>query len=487
MGRRPLYLCRLCGAGFGRWAGRCPACAEWNSLSEQIVEPVWAGEPGAGGARPAGRGEQPAVALRLAEIEPIAAGPRPTGLVELDRVLGGGLAPGSVTLLGGEPGVGKSTLLLQLLLARAQSGEPVLLVCAEESARQVRLRAERLGPLPPALHVLADTDLTSVFGALSDTGARLVVVDSVQAVRDPATTGAAGSPAQVRACAELMVSLAKGAGVPVVLVGHVTKEGALAGPRLLEHAVDTVLSVEGDRHHTLRTVRAVKHRFGPTGELGLFEMGESGLEAVFDPHRLLLGDRRPNQPGSSVLAALEGRRVLLVEVQALVAGRPCGANGPRRQVQGLDSGRVALVLAAAEHPLTVALSNRDVFASVVGGVRVVEPAADLALVLALLSASRQRPVPSDVIAFGEVGLGGEVRQATGARRRLEEAARLGFRRAVVPSGCCPGPAGMRLIRVGALDELARLLGDEGMARRAGAAGAGARPKPAGTIGPWRSA
>jgi len=389
----------------------------------------------------------------LSAVDLHVAGPRSTGLPELDRVLGGGLVPGSVTLVGGEPGVGKSTLLLQLLRARAEAGAAVLLVCAEESARQVRLRAERLGPLPDSLYLLADTDLSGLAPAVADIGCELVVVDSIQAVREPGTSGSAGSVAQVRACAELVVNLAKETDVPVVVVGHVTKEGALAGPRLLEHVVDTVLSVEGDRHHALRIVRAVKHRFGPTGELGLFEMGESGLGSVADPYRLLLGDRRPSQPGTIVLPAVEGSSPLLVEVQALVAGTASGVSGPRRQVQGLDGGRVALLLAVLEGALGLSLAQRDVFGSVVGGIRVGEPAADLAVCLALISAATGRPVPADVVAFGEVGLGGEVRQVPHAPRRLEEAARLGFRRAVVPDSCRLAPDAMRLVRVGDLGDV----------------------------------
>ncbi|HLX87311.1 MAG TPA: ATPase domain-containing protein, partial [Acidimicrobiales bacterium] len=278
---RTVHRCRLCGATTSRWAGRCPSCGEWNSLAEEAVpHPAVAAPAARGPAHLRGSGAMTSVsdaAVALADVDLEAAGPSPTGLDELDRVLGGGLVPGSVTLLGGEPGVGKSTLLLQVLRIRAGTGTPVLLVCAEESARQVRLRAERLGPLSDGVALLPTTDVSAVPAALADTGAELVVVDSIQAVRDPATSGPAGSLAQVRACTELLVGLAKSTAVPVVLVGHVTKDGGLAGPRHLEHAVDTVLTVEGDRHHALRTVRAVKHRFGPTGELGLFEMLDTGL------------------------------------------------------------------------------------------------------------------------------------------------------------------------------------------------------------------
>jgi DNA repair protein RadA/Sms len=445
----------MCGAPSARWAGRCGGCGEWNTLVEEPAPATAAaGRHDHGRRLHVVKGAAP---VPLGAVDRDAAGPRSTGLPELDRVLGGGLVPGSVTLVGGEPGVGKSTLLLQMLVARAQAGVPVLLVCAEESPHQVRLRAERLGPLPERLYLLADTDLSSLAGAVADTASELVVVDSIQAVREPATAGPAGSVAQVRACAELVVSLAKGSDVPVVVVGHVTKDGALAGPRLLEHVVDTVVSVEGDRHHALRIVRAVKHRFGPTDELGLFEMGEAGLGAVADPYRLLLGDRRPGQPGTVVLPAVEGSRPLLVEVQALVAGVGSAGSGPRRQVQGLDGGRVGLLLAVLERCLGLSLAQRDVFSSVVGGIRVSEPASDLAVCLALVSAATGRALPADLVAFGEVGLGGEVRHVPHAPRRLEEASRLGFRRALVPDSCCQGPASVGVVRVSDLGQVQSLL------------------------------
>jgi DNA repair protein RadA/Sms len=391
----------------------------------------------------------------LGEVDLASSAPVPTGLAELDRVLGGGLVPGSVTLLGGEPGVGKSTLLLQVLTALAERGAPVLLLSAEESAQQVRLRAERLGPPPPGLMVLATTDLSALPAALHDTRPALVVVDSVQAVTEPGTAGAPGGLAQVRACTDLVVHLAKAHLVPFVLVGHVTKDGTLAGPRTLEHLVDTVLSVEGDRHHALRTVRAVKHRFGPTGELGLFEMNDTGLAAVADPYRLLLGDRRPGVPGSTVLPAMEGQRALLVEVQALTA-RTGGDAPARRSAQGVDGGRLALLLAVLEQRAGLSLARTDVFASVVGGIRVSEPAADLALALAVASAVVDRPLPPDLVVFGEVGLGGEIRQVPHAPRRIAEAARVGFRHALVPDSCPDGPPGMEVLHARSLAEAVAL-------------------------------
>ena len=400
------------------------------------------------------RGTERVVAL--AAVDPARSAPIPTGLSELDRVLGGGLVPGSVTLLGGEPGVGKSTLLLQVLTSMASTGAPVLLVSAEESAQQVRRRAERLGPLPDGLMVLADTDLSGLVAALADTAFALVVVDSIQAVADPAVSGLPGSLGQVRACTDLVVHLAKGHLVPFVLVGHVTKEGALAGPRTLEHLVDTVLGVEGDRHHALRTVRATKHRFGLTGELGLFEMNDTGLGAVTDPYRLLLGDRRSGAPGSAVLPAMQGQRALLVEVQALTA-RTSPDTPSRRSAQGVDGGRLALLLAVLEQRAGVALGRIDVFASAVGGIRVFEPAADLALALALSSAVKSCALPPDLVVFGEVGLGGEIRQVPhapptagrggpggvppcpGAPGLSRRSARDGSRARALPrSGCCSG-------------------------------------------------
>jgi DNA repair protein RadA/Sms len=385
-------------------------------------------------------------AVPLVGVDVTGAAPVSTGLDELDRVLGGGFVPGSVTLLGGEPGVGKSTLLLQVLRSVATTGATVVLVSAEESAAQVRLRAERLGPVPPTLLLLEATDVRAVTAVVERQPPDLVVVDSIQAVAHPDVTGLPGGVPQVRACAEYLVRLAKTYEVPFVLVGHVTKDGALAGPRLLEHLVDTVITVEGDRYHSLRLVRATKHRFGPTGELGLFAMGDAGLAAVTDPHTLLLGDRRPGIPGSAVLPAMEGQRALLVEIQALRAPVSSPSAPPRRSAQGLDAGRLALLLAVLEQRAHMVFGRTDVFVSVVGGIRVSEPAADLALTLALVSALSGVALPPDIVAFGEVGLGGEIRQVPNAPRRLSEAARIGFRRAFVPDSCPAGPPGIDLYR-----------------------------------------
>jgi DNA repair protein RadA/Sms len=336
------------------------------------------------------------------------------------------------------------------------TGATVVLVSAEESAAQVRLRAGRLGPVPPTLLLLEATDVRAVARSVEELAPDLVVVDSIQAVADPDVSGLPGGVPQVRACAEYLVRLAKTHRVPFVLVGHVTKDGALAGPRVLEHLVDTVMTVEGDRHHALRMVRATKHRFGPTGELGLFAMGDAGLAAVTDPHKLLLGDRRPGTAGSAVLPAMEGQRALLVEIQALRAPASSQSAPPRRSAQGVDAGRLALLLAVLEQHAGVVFGHTDVFASAVGGIRVTEPAADLAVALALASAVARLALPADVVAFGEVGLGGEIRQVPHAPRRLSEAARIGFRRAFVPASCPDGPPGIELLRVASVHEAVAL-------------------------------
>ena len=438
------HRCIDCGTTTPRWAGRCPSCGEWNTLVEEVklgplVEAVDALDLSA-------------MPVPLSSVDVAEAAAVPTGLAEFDRVLSGGLVPGSVTLLGGEPGIGKSTLLLQVLAARAAAGHRVLLVSAEESAHQVRLRAERLGPVPPGLLILSATDIGAVIAAVVESAPELVVIDSIQAVAiGPATlgerrvTGVPGSVNQVRECADQLIGLAKTRRVATVLVGHVTKDGSLAGPRTLEHMVDTVLSFEGDRHHALRLLLAVKHRFGPTGELGLFEMGDQGLNRVDDPGRLLLGDRLVGVPGGVVLPAVQGRRTLVVELQALVT--PMGQAQPKRSAVGLDNGRLVMMLAVLARYAHLPVLSVDVFASVAGGIRVTEPAADLAVALAVASAATGAVLPPNLAVVGEVGLAGEVRQVTNLPRRLEESARLGFDRVVVPASSPPGPEGLELIRV----------------------------------------
>lgn len=402
-------------------------------------------------------GPEPLVDLAVEPATAIA-----TGVAEMDRVLCGGLVPGSVTVIGGEPGVGKSTLLLQALGSMAESGLSVLLHSAEESAAQVRLRADRLGTLSSGLLVSTGTDLDSLLGSLESwevlnggPGPAVVAVDSVQTVTDASSNAPAGSIAQVRLCASCLVRMAKRTGCAVILVGHVTKDGSLAGPRTLEHLVDTVLSFEGDRHHSLRLLRSTKHRFGPAGELGMFQMGSSGLEGVEDPGKLLLADRRPGVAGSVMVPVLQGRRVMLVEVQALVA--ESSAPVPRRFAQGLDAGRMSLVLAVLESQTGLRLGRSDVFASVAGGVKVSEPAADLALALAVSSAATHRCVPPDLVAIGEIGLSGEIRQVDRLEGRLGEAERLGFCRAMVPASSDPAVRCLPTLRTSGLKEAIELV------------------------------
>jgi DNA repair protein RadA/Sms len=394
--------------------------------------------------------------VRMADVDLGEWAHRPTNIGELDRVLGGGLVPGSVTLLSGEPGIGKSTLLLQLTAELARSGQRCLVVTAEESTQQVRTRADRLNAVAAELYLVAETSLAHVLAHVEELQPDVLVVDSIQTVFDPEVGSAPGSVAQVRECAARFVRTAKERSMATVLVGHVTKDGAIAGPRVLEHVVDTVLSFEGDRHHALRLLRAAKHRFGSTNELGLFEMVEAGLVGVPDPSGLFLADRQAGVPGSVVVPAMEGHRPLLVEVQALVS--PSSLAQPRRSAQGLDSGRLSLVLAVLGQRVGIALSALDVHASAVGGVRVVEPAADLALALALVSSLTERALPADVVACGEVGLAGELRQVGQTPRRLAEAARLGFRTAIVPASAPPLAAGIEVLRAATLRDAVRLAG-----------------------------
>jgi len=387
-----------------------------------------------------------APARPIAEIDVEAARCRPTGVPELDRVLGGGLVPGAVVLLAGEPGVGKSTLLLEVARQYAAAGGlPALVVTGEESMAQVRLRAERTAALHPGLYLAAETDLGAVLGQVEAVQPGLLVVDSVQTVSTAAAEGAAGGVAQVRAVAAALVAVAKERGISTVLVGHVTKDGGIAGPRVLEHLVDVVLQFEGDRHSPLRFVRAGKNRFGPADEVGCFTLHEDGIRGLPDPSELFLSRRSEPVPGTCVTVAIEGRRPLLAEVQSLVAASALAT--PRRAVSGLDSARVAMVLAVLERRGRVRLAASDVFTATVGGMRVTEPAADLAVALAVASAARDLPLPGGMVVLGEVGLAGDVRRVGGVDRRLAEAARLGFTEAVVPPDCGPVPAGLRVAEV----------------------------------------
>lgn len=435
---RTVFRCAGCGSEAPQWAGRCSSCGGWNTLAAEAQPLV---RPPISGSRP-GEGSRP---VQLAHIDPGAWAATPTGIGELDRVLGGGLVPGSVTLMGGEPGIGKSTLLLQMAAAQAGAGATVLYASAEESSQQVRARAERLGVIDAGVWLVAEVALPPLLAHFDELAPDVVVVDSIQSVSDPELGSAPGSVTQVRECAHRLVQEAKSRGIAVVLVGHVTKDGTLAGPRVLEHVVDTVLAFEGDRLQALRLLRATKHRFGATHELGLFEMAESGLVGVPDASGVFLADRQAGIPGSVVVPAMEGQRPLLVELQALVART--NLPNPRRSGQGLDSGRLAMLAAVLQERVKLDLLAFEIYALAVGGVRIVEPAADLAVVLAVASAHFDKPVPADLVACGEVGLGGELRHVVQLSRRLSEAARLGFTRAVVPHSVDHAPPGMELIRV----------------------------------------
>jgi DNA repair protein RadA/Sms len=433
------YRCAECGHQAAQWVGRCPTCQAWGTLEE--AAPIAA-------ARPRQRvvaGAPSAPARRIADVALDSARARATGVSELDRVLGGGLVPGAVVLLAGEPGVGKSTLLLEVAAQAAHTGR-VLYVTGEESAGQVRLRAERTGAVHDQLYLAAESDLGAIVGHLDELRPDLLIVDSVQTMSSGDADGAPGGVTQTRAVTVALTALAKERALPVLLVGHVTKDGGIAGPRVLEHVVDVVLAFEGDKHSTLRMVRGVKNRFGPADEVGCFEMRDSGIVGMPDPSGLFLARfGGPPVPGTAVTVVMDGRRPLPAELQALVTGKDIPS--PRRAVSGLDSARVAMLLAVLEKRAGVRLHDAEVYAATVGGMRVVEPAADLALALAITSARRDVALPSDVVVLGELGLAGEVRRVTGVERRLTEAARLGFTHALVPPDSGRAPEGMRLTEV----------------------------------------
>jgi DNA repair protein RadA/Sms len=433
--------------------GRCPECGEWGTLAEDIERPALASS-----------GRPSTTVVPLLEVGTGHEPHRATGVDELDRVLGGGLVPGSVTLLGGEPGIGKSTLVLQALASLAEGGARCLLVSGEESPQQVRARAARLDALVPSLLVVGETSLPSVLAHAELVQPDVIAIDSVQTLHDPDSPGAPGSVSQVRESAQRIVRYAKEHDVATLLVGHVTKDGALAGPRALEHVVDTVLSFEGDRHHALRTLRALKHRFGSTDELGVLEMAEQGLRGVPDASALFLADRRPGACGSVIAPVVDGNRPLLVEVQALVVAT--NAPVPRRVAQALDGGRVSMLAAVLDRRAGLSVVGLDVYTSVAGGARVSEPGADLAIALAIAAAATDRAVPADTVVVGEVGLGGELRQVVHTPRRLAEAARLGFTRAVVPPST-PDVPGLRLLRVGELADALAVLVPVGKERSPG--------------------
>ena len=440
---RPSFRCSECGWTAGKWVGRCGECQAWGTVvdaSSPTVRTTTAG-PVSAPARP------------IADVDVEAARSRPTGVSELDRVLGGGLVPGSVVLLAGEPGVGKSTLLLDVAARFAESGR-ALYVTAEESAAQVRLRADRIGALHDDLFLAAETDLAAVLGQIDDVKPDLLVVDSVQTVASAEVDGSPGNVSQIREVAAALIRVAKERGIATVLVGHVTKDGSIAGPRMLEHIVDVVLHFEGDRHSRLRMVRGVKNRFGPSDEVGCFDLADDGITGLADPSGLFLSQQVEAVPGTCVTVTVEGKRPLVAEVQALLA--PSILTNPRRTTNGLDSGRVAMVLAVLQRRYKVNVGAADVYASTVGGVRLTEPATDLAVALALAGGAQNSALATGLIAIGEVGLAGEIRRVTALTRRLAEAARLGFTHALVPPDPGRVPPGIETIEVADLGQALRV-------------------------------
>jgi DNA repair protein RadA/Sms len=428
---KALYRCSECGWQTSKWVGRCGECQTWGTVTEAAS---------ATPARVVSAGAVTSPARPIGQVDVRSAQTRPTGLDELDRVLGGGIVPGAVLLLAGEPGIGKSTLLLEVAAlastgargAEEPAGGNVLYVTGEESAEQVRLRADRVGAITDRLYLAAETELSAILGHIDSVGPGLLVVDSIQTIGTAEADGAPGGVTQVREVAANLIRVAKERGMTVVLVGHVTKEGAIAGPRLLEHLVDVVLYFEGDRHSRLRMIRAVKNRYGPTDELGCFDLSEVGIVGLPDPSGLFLTRREEAVPGTCVTVTLEGRRPLVAEVQSLVAKSHLPA--PRRATSGLDTSRVAMVLAVLAQRCKISMHEQDVYVSTVGGVRLAETSVDLALGLAVAGSTVEQALSTSLIALGEVGLAGEVRVVPGVQRRLAEAARLGFKHAVVPRG-----------------------------------------------------
>ena len=441
MGMKANFLCQACGYQSARWLGRCPDCSTWNTFKEERP-------PATGRGRPAAVEAVRPKATPMTEIEVVGESRQRTGIGEFDRVLGGGVVPGAVMLVGGDPGIGKTTLLLQALPRLARHGAAVLYVSGEESPRQIKMRGERLCIADPSLYVLAETSFEEVLKAIQALQPAAVVVDSIQTIYTDQVSSAPGSISQIQEVAGQLMWLSKRTGVPVFIIGHVTKEGAIAGPRLLEHIVDTVLYFEGDKGHPYRILRAVKNRFGSTNEIGVFEMKESGLEEVANPSELFLAERPEHSTGSVVVSSLGGTRPILVELQALVS--PTGYAMPRRMANGVEINRVALLLAVMEKRLGIHLAGQDIYINVVGGMQLEEPAIDLGIVAAVTSSLREVPVSAHTVMMGEMGLGGEVRAITQVDARVREAAKMGFRRCVLPErnvAKLQAPEGLELIAV----------------------------------------
>lgn len=448
---RTIYRCQACGHQVPRWMGKCPECGQWDSFAEEAAQ---GGATGAGHRGRASRSEPvPMDAVELEGEERVL-----TGVAEFDRVLGGGIIAGSLVLIGGDPGIGKSTLLLQVLQVLAKNGRRVFYVSGEESVRQLKMRSRRLAPEAPGMYVLSEIDIDAVIETASEQKPDALVIDSIQTMFSKDVASAPGSVSQVREATMKLMVMAKQTGIPAFLVGHVTKEGAIAGPRLMEHMVDTVLYFEGDQNHVFRILRAVKNRFGSTNEIGVFEMKASGLEEVANPSAVFLSERAANAPGSVVAACMEGTRPILVEIQALVSS--AGYGTPRRTVLGLDYNRVSLLVAVMEKKLGLNVAGQDIFMNVAGGVRVSEPAVDLGIIAAVASSFLDRPLPEGMMLLGEVGLTGEVRGISHLGPRIAEVEKMGFTRCIVPRGSLKqarSSKGIELIGINRLPEVMEIL------------------------------
>jgi DNA repair protein RadA/Sms len=466
--RETSFICQNCGAAYGRWQGKCDACGEWNTIAEESSALQVPGRTPRKG--------------RLFALEPLAGAaqdaPRlASGLVEFDRVTGGGFVRGSVLLLGGDPGIGKSTLLIQVAAALARGGHRAVYISGEEAVAQVRLRAERLGLARAQVELAAETSVEDIVATLGERATpRLIIVDSIQTMWTDLVEAAPGTVTQVRASAQALIRFAKRSGAAVILVGHVTKDGQIAGPRVVEHMVDAVLSFEGEGSHQFRILRAVKNRFGPTDEIGVFEMTGGGLREIANPSELFLSERDLGSPGTAVFAGIEGSRPLLVEIQALVA--PTSLGTPRRAVNGWDQNRLAMILAVLESHCGVRLSSHDVYLNVAGGLRIQEPAADLAAAAALVSSLADAPLSPDAVYFGEISLSGAIRPVAQAAARLKEAQKLGFARAILPEAARAEATGELGLSLKPVSSLASLVADiaawpadaRGRTRRAGQEG-----------------
>lgn len=446
--RKIKYACQECGYESAKWMGKCPACNNWNTLVEELDSTSKSSRHVTGGNLSSQSKPEKITAIE-SDKEPRIT----TEMMEFNRVLGGGVVPGSLVLIGGDPGIGKSTLLLQISAQLADKQLPVLYISGEESAKQTKLRADRLAIKSDLLYVLAETNLYGIANQISQVKPSFVVIDSIQTIFREEVTSAPGSVAQVRECTSELMKIAKSNGIPIFIVGHVTKEGSIAGPRLLEHMVDAVLYFEGERHHTYRILRGVKNRFGSTNEMGIFEMKEEGLREVMNPSEIFLEERSQGAAGSTVVASMEGTRPVLVEIQALIS--PSSFGNPRRMATGVDHSRVPLLMAVLEKRVGFMLQNQDAYIKVAGGVKLDEPAIDLAIIVSIASSFRDQPTKPDDIFVGEVGLTGEIRRVSRIEQRVQEAAKLGFKRFICPKKNMDGwtpPSSIQVIGVNTVQE-----------------------------------